>query len=185
MRRRQLSAALLAPLLAPLLLPLSLPSLAAGKPPELSDWKPQGAATMRFFGMRIYEAKLWTLSSAVDARNWASTPLALELIYARSLSGREIAKRSLVEMRRQIEISAANAEKWLAEMEAAFPDVKEGDRISGVVTDPGAAIQFFINGKPGRKVADAMFARLFIGIWLAPQTSEPALRKALLESDVD
>jgi len=165
-----------------LLAVLLVPMLAGANPPELNDWKPQGAATLRFFGLRIYEARLWTKGSAVDAANWATTPLALELTYARSLSGKEIAKRSLVEMRRQAEISVANAEKWLTEMEAAFPDVKEGDRISGVITEPGAGIQFFINGKPGRKVADAAFARLFIGIWLAPQTSEPALRKALLES---
>ena len=176
MKRRLLFAALLAPLL--------VTPLAGAAPPELSDWKPQGAATLRFFGLRIYEARLWALGSPIDASNWATTPLALELTYARSLSGREIAKRSLVEMRRQGEISATNAAKWLADMEAAFPDVREGDRISGVITEPGRDIQFFINGKPGRKVADAAFARLFIGIWLAPQTSEPALRKALLESTV-
>ena len=161
---------------------LFVPMLAGANPPELSDWKSQGAATMRFFGLRIYEAKLWAQGTAINAKNWASTPLALELTYARSLSGKEIAKRSLVEMRRQGEISEADAAKWLADMEAAFPDVKEGDRISGVVTEPGSAIQFFINGKPGRKVSDSAFARLFIGIWLAPQTSEPGLRKALLAS---
>ena len=65
-------------------------------------------------------------------------------------------------------------------MEAACPDVKQGERISGVIAEPGA-IQFFINGKPGRKVADAEFARLFVGIWLAPQTSEPGLRSQLLD----
>lgn len=162
-----------------------VPLLATGNPAELSNWKPQGNATMRYFGLRIYEARLWAQGIAVNAANWAATPLALELTYARSLDGKDIAKRSLVEMRRQVEISTANAEKWLAEMEAAFPDVKAGDRISGVVTEPGSAIQFFINGKPGRKVADAAFARHFIGIWLAPQTSEPELRKALLGSAVD
>ena len=181
MQRRRLSVALLAPLLVTLFVPL----LARANPPELNDWKSQGTATMRYFGLRIYDAKLWTYGRAVDAKNWATTPLALELIYARNLSGKEIAKRSLVEMRRQGEISVANANHWLAEMEAAFPDVKSGDRISAVITEPGTAIQFFINGKPGRKVTDATFARLFVGIWLAPQTSEPALRQALLESAVD
>jgi hypothetical protein len=29
-------------------------------------------------------------------------------------------------------------------------------------------------------VADAEFTRLFIGIWLAPETSEPRLRRQLL-----
>lgn len=161
---------------------LFAPILAFANPAELTDWKPQGAATMRFFGLRIYEAKLWSQDTAVDAKNWTTTPLALALTYARSLSGKEIAKRSLVEMRRQGDISPANAEKWLADMEAAFPDVKEGDRISGVIAEPGGPIQFFVNGKPGRKVTDAAFAKLFIGIWLSPQTSEPTLRQTLLGS---
>lgn len=163
---------------------LLLPLMVLANPPELPDWKLQGAATMRFFGLKIYDTRLWARGQKLDAQNWAKSPLALELEYARSLSGREIAKRSLVEMRRQGEISPANADKWLAEMEAAFPDVKQGERISGVVAEPGS-IQFFINGKPGRKVSDAEFARLFVGIWLAPQTSEPALRTQLLEGAGD
>lgn len=32
------------------------------------------------------------------------------------------------------------------------------------------------------EVADPEFARLFFGIWLSPNTSEPALRQALLAS---
>ena len=82
-------------------------------------------------------------------------------------------------MRRQADISDAQAAAWLAEMQAAFPDVKAGDRISGS-HEPGVAAQFFVNGQPSRRVADATFARLFFGIWLSPQTSEPALRQQLL-----
>ena len=32
------------------------------------------------------------------------------------------------------------------------------------------------------EVADPEFARLFFGIWLSPNTSEPSLRQALLAS---
>jgi hypothetical protein len=35
-------------------------------------------------------------------------------------------------------------------------------------------------GKPHGSVADAAFGARLMGIWLAPQTSEPALRAALL-----
>ncbi|PTT81916.1 hypothetical protein DBR42_17410 [Pelomonas sp. HMWF004] len=57
--------------------------------------------------------------------------------------------------------------------------MKAGDRISGSL-EPGAAAQFHLNGQPRRRIADAAFAKLFFGIWLSPQTSEPAMREQLL-----
>jgi len=143
----------------------------------------QAEAQMRFFGLRIYDIRLW-VSEQVNAENWARQTLALELEYARSLSGREIAKRSLVEMRRQAEITEDKAQRWLSEMEAAFPDVKAGDRISGLF-EPARGVQFFINSQPRRQIADSEFARLFSGIWLAPQSSEPGMREQLLKRPAD
>ena len=64
-------------------------------------------------------------------------------------------------------------------MRQIFPDVKEGDRITGVQR-PGEAARFFVNGQPRGEVRDAEFTRLFFGIWLSPRTSQPRLREALL-----
>lgn len=150
------------------------------RPAELPEaLRLQSEAQMRFFGLRIYDIRLW-VAEPVNADNWARQTLALELEYARSLSGREIAKRSLVEMRRQAEIAEDKAQRWLTEMEAAFPDVKAGDRISGLF-EPGRGVQFFVNSQPRRQLLDAEFARLFSGIWLAPQSSEPGMREQLLK----
>ena len=88
------------------LLGLALPAQAAS--PELADLRLQGQGQLRYFGLLIYAARLW-VREPVDAKNWTTQTLALELEYARSLSGKEIAKRSLVEMRRQAEISSAKA----------------------------------------------------------------------------
>jgi hypothetical protein len=82
-------------------------------------------------------------------------------------------------MRRQAEIDESKARRWLADMEQAFPDVKDGDRLSGIL-EPGQGLRFFFNGQLRREIADMEFARLFIGIWLSPQSSEPALRRDLL-----
>ncbi|MCR5885008.1 chalcone isomerase family protein [Rhizobacter sp. J219] len=95
------------------------------------------------------------------------------------LVGKRIAERSLVEMRKVGEVPDDKATAWLAAMEQAFPDVKAGDRITGLYR-PTDGMRFFVNGKAGREVRDAAFARLFIGIWLSPRSSEPALRRALL-----
>ena len=156
---------------------LALPLAARAQPAELPGWKLQGQGQMRFFGLLVYDIRLWATSR--PGPQWWTAALALELEYARSLKGAEIAKRSLLEMRRQQTIDEATAKRWLAEMEAAFPDVKAGDRISGR-HEPELGADFFVNGALSRRIADPLFSRLFFGIWLAPQTSEPALRSRLL-----
>lgn len=146
--------------------------------PELAGLQLRGQGRFRYFGLSIYDVRLWS-AEPVDAARWAELPLTLELQYARTLVGRGIAKRSLAEMRRQAPVSEAQGQSWLQAMEAAFPDVKAGDRLSGR-HEPGVAAEFFFNGQPRQRIADAQFARLFFGIWLSPQTSEPALREQLL-----
>lgn len=166
----------------------ALAALAAGAaranvaPPEvlgeLQQPQLQGSARLRFLGLQVYDARLWTLGP-VSATQWAGEPLALELQYLRRLNGRAIAERSLKEMERQGEIAKAKAERWLAQMLQLFPDVSAGDRITGVHR-PGEGARFFLNGTLKGEVRDEEFSRWFFGIWLAPQTSEPAMRQQLL-----
>lgn len=177
--RRQLVA-------AALLLPLGM-ARAGTAPPEvhreLDGARLQGSGRLRFIGLAIYEARLWTLAPVASAA-WTTSPLALEIEYARSLSGQKIAERSLDEMRRQGDITAATAERWLGAMKSLFPDVREGDRITGVFK-PGESLRFFVNGALKGEVRDAEFARTFVGIWLSPRSSEPALRQALFGAPHD
>jgi hypothetical protein len=146
--------------------------------PALPGARLQGEGRLSFFGLPVYEARLWA-PAPVTADRWAEEPLALELVYERTLRGRKIAERSLEEMRRQVEIPAARAQRWLGEMSSLFPDVGDGDRLTGVYL-PARSVRFFHNGRPLGEIPDALFARLFFGIWLSAQTSEPALRDRLL-----
>jgi hypothetical protein len=160
----------------------------AGVPSEVVAALPgarlQGAGLLRFLGLRVYDIRLWTGAIAVGA-DWAqaaATPLALEIEYARALEGAQIAERTLKEMRRQAEIAAEVGVRWLVAMKQLLPDVRAGDRITGVHL-PGEGARFFVNGRLQGDLRDADFARLFFGIWLSPRTSEPALREALLGLD--
>lgn len=137
-----------------------------------------GKGLLRFLGLRIYEARLF-VPAAAPGDDWAAAPLALELQYARSLDGAKIAERSLTEMRRQADIDNPKSARWVTAMKQVFPDVKEGDRITGINV-PGMGARFFVNGQLKGDIRDPEFARLFFGIWLSPKTSEPALRDALL-----
>jgi hypothetical protein len=151
-------------------------------PPELRPALPvatlSGQAKMTFWGFEVYQATLWVGPGFAEAA-YEQSPLALELLYLREFKGADIAKRSIAEMRRQAPMSPAQEATWEAQMRALFPDVKTGDRITGV-HQPGTGAVFWSNSRRLGEVRDPAFARQFFGIWLSAQTSEPQLRRALL-----
>lgn len=144
----------------------------------LPDALPGGAAQLRVWGFRIYDASLW-VAPGFRAGGWARSPLALELRYLRETSGEAIAQRSLDEMRRAGPLAPAQADRWLHAMRLIFPDVRDGDRVLGLY-QPDSGARFFLNGASIGQLRDPAFAERFFAIWLGPRSSEPALREALL-----
>lgn len=150
--------------------------------PLLPGSQLQGEATLRYWGLRIYHARLWSRPDARTeprATTRLEAPLVLELQYQRDLSGQAIAERSLQEMRRAPDFPETQAERWLLQLKRLLPDVRSGDRLTGHL-QPGQGVQFWHNERLLGQVQDAEFARRFFGIWLSPYTSEPAMRLALL-----
>ena len=151
-------------------------------PPEFAAELPSaqwtGTARMRYFTFNVYDAALW-VAPGFSASRYAQSALGLQLTYLRSLDGQAIAERSLVEMRRSASLTPAQEQRWLAAMQDAFPNVKAGDRITGL-HQPGIGARFWFNGMARGTVRDTEFSRLFFGIWLSENTSEPGLRTALL-----
>ena len=150
--------------------------------PELSVALPQGrrigGGRLIVWGFQVYDARLWA-QPGFSAANYDRAPLALELSYLRDFKAQEVAERSIKEIRRSKPVSDAQAARWIADMLRVIPDVRKGDRVMGV-HQPGMGAAFWVNGKNTGEVQDAEFARLFFGIWLSPNTSEPKLREALL-----
>ena len=140
--------------------------------------QPAGKTRLKVWGFDIYDARLW-VAPGFSATNFASHSLALELAYLRDFSAVDIADRSLKEMARSATLTQAQVRQWREAMLKVFPDVKKGDRITGV-HKPGTGATFWLNGKRVGTVADAEFAPLFFGIWLSGKTSEPAMRAELL-----
>ncbi|MEO6973771.1 MAG: chalcone isomerase family protein [Rhodoferax sp.] len=137
-----------------------------------------GEGTLRFLGFVIYQARLW-VRPGFEPEDYAAHPLALELIYHRGFTAQEIAQRSITEMRRVGTFTPQQAMRWQQALQAALPDVKPGDRLVGLYR-PGEGVVFERDGRPTGEVKDPNFSRLFFGIWLSPQTSEPGLRQALM-----
>jgi hypothetical protein len=149
---------------------------------ELQQVLPQaqlvGKGRLTFWGFQVYDARLWA-NPGFRPQGFASDALALELSYLRGFDSQAVAERSISEMRRAAPVSDEQAGQWRAAMARVLPDVKKGDRVMGVHR-PGVGASFWMNGKPTGEIRDAEFARRFFGIWLAPTTSEPGLRTALL-----
>lgn len=151
-------------------------------PTELRNELPKarlvGQGTLRFFGLLVYDARLWA-APKFRADRYEQQAFALELVYARKLEGEAIAERSIAEMRRVAPFGDAQEKRWLTAMKTAFPDVGANDRLLGL-NDGQGGVRFFYNGRQTAQIDDPEYARLFFGIWLAPQTSAPALRSSLL-----
>ncbi|GAB3249378.1 chalcone isomerase family protein [Chitinimonas naiadis] len=158
-----------------LLLCLALPAQ-AGWRDVLADAKPVGAGDMRWLGLKLYRAELYSSSG----RYVAGQPFALALTYARSFKASRIIDASLDQMRRQ-GAPSARLDSWAASMRQAFVDVNEGDTLTGVYL-PGKGARFYAGDKPTADIDDPEFAHWFFSIWLGQATSEPRLRQQLLGS---
>jgi len=137
-----------------------------------------GGGNYRWLGLKIYEARLWAEGGAIDPQQWANRSLALELVYARELNGREIAAASIDEMKKGGLGSPSRYPAWLEAMGSIFPDVEDGTQLIGVY-GPSMATRFYHNGKFLGEVSDPAFGPAFFGIWLHAKTTAPKLRSAL------
>ena len=160
----------------------SMAAHASDLPAELKNSLPQGRligkARLKFWGFEVYDARLWVPAGFNPAR-FSDFPLALELAYLREFKAEDIAERSLKEMRRTQPIGEGQAAQWKANMLRVIPDVRRGDRITGLHR-PGEGAAFWVNGQASGEIRDAEFSRLFFGIWLSPKTSELPMRTSLL-----
>jgi hypothetical protein len=141
----------------------------------MPEVKLRGSGELTVLGLSIYDGYYWS-----HADGWSpDQPFALELVYHRSLYGVMIAERSVEEMAKLGYGTPSQRERWGEQMKRIFPDVDDGDRLTGVNL-PREGVRFFRNGAPIGSIDDRDFARAFFAIWLDPRTSEPALRKKLL-----
>lgn len=136
---------------------------------------PQGGGALTFFGLAVYDGWYWS-----PAGGWSlERPFALDLHYHRPLDGEKIAARSVDEIAQLGLGSTAQRARWGERMRAIFPDVRKGDRITGVHLPP-ATVRYFFNGRAIGDIVDAEFARAFFGIWLDPRSSRRDFRAKLL-----
>jgi len=137
-----------------------------------------GQHRFTFFGLDIYHISLWS-SPGWTPEKWNQHSFALSLVYSRNLSGEEIAKRSISEIKKQIALDDDRAKQWMSQLLVLMPSVKPGDRLTGVY-QPSGTLAFWIESKKLGEINDPKLSEAFMGIWLSTKTSEPKMREKLL-----
>lgn len=134
-----------------------------------------GRGVLSYAFWDVYKVALYAPNGQFDR----DKPFALSIEYLLSISGRDIADRSVQEMRKQGYGDEKTLASWNAQMKEIFPDVRNGTVLSAVYM-PGGRTDFYNGSTMIGTIAGEDFGRLFFGIWLDEKTSEPKLRRALL-----
>ncbi len=134
-----------------------------------------GRGVLSYAFWDVYEATLYAPQGRFDP----AKPVALSIAYYHAIDGKDIADRSVQEMRKQGFNDEIKLAAWNAQMKAIFPDVKDGTVLSAVYT-PGDRTAFYNGNKAIGSIKGDDFGKLFFGIWLGERASEPELRRALL-----
>lgn len=140
-----------------------------------------GQGSFRWFGLKIYDARLLVGDRGYDPALPSAYPFALELRYALKLKGSKIAQASIAEMRKLPGGASAPYEQWRQVLEALFPDVEANSRLTALYL-PGQPTRFFLDDVAIGQIDDRELARRFFAIWLDPATSAPGLRDDLLKN---
>lgn len=138
-----------------------------------------GEARMSVMLWDIYDAELFAPNGIWNEQN----PFALQLTYLRDLKGAKIADRSVQEMRFQGFNDEIKLATWHTQMRRIFPDVGNGDSLTGIHAKDGQTIFYNGNAEIGR-IKDPEFGKYFFSIWLSPKTSAPDIRQSLLGQGV-
>ena len=144
---------------------------------QLPQAKEVGQGELRWFGFRIYSAKLWSQTQPFNQND----AFALELTYHRAISREQFVEKSIDEIKRIFgsRYSDQKLHAWSLELGRVFPSVVEGDELIGVYL-PQRGCRFYGKNTALGEIADVELAQAFFAIWLDPKTKDSTLRANLL-----
>jgi len=134
-----------------------------------------GDGVLSYLFWDVYQATLYA-----PASTWRpDAPFALSLRYMREIKGRDIADRTIAEIRNQGFSDEATLSAWAARLSELFPDVADGDRLTAVRDSDGRTL-FYRDTQRIGMIEDPAFAPRFFNIWLGENSPDPKLRRKLL-----
>lgn len=137
-----------------------------------------GEAKLRVLFWDIYHSRLYTESGDYQR---GQRPLKLEIQYLLDIASDALVDRTRTEWENQ-GLESENQEQWLAALRELWPDVSQND-VLVLEIDEDNRSTFYHNSERLGVIEDAGFGQQFVDIWLAPTTTRPELRLALIGAD--
>ena len=137
-------------------------------------WASLGERSCRFCHENIYLIANKLTPSGAYVTN--QRPLALELLYKRSISTEQLIDSTIDEWRRQnIDYQA----EWVSILAEIWPNIEPQDQLI-LYVDESSVSHFFYNKRFIGSLNDTAFASAFSAIWLSENTLKPKLRNQLI-----
>jgi hypothetical protein len=141
----------------------------------------RNAALLRYLKViKAYVAALYLPEGVKSEDVLSDVPKRLELSYLVSIKGPDFEKGAApVLERNQTPAELARLQGRLDRINAAYRDVKSGDRYS-LTYQPGRGTELALNGTPLIVIEGADFAAAYFGIWLGREPIDEKLKRDLL-----
>lgn len=142
------------------------------------NFKTVGEARMSHLFWDIYDAKLLTPNGVYQPGQY---PIVLSLTYLRDIDASDIVQATNEQWKHlgQNELVGRYDQQLLG----MWPDIKQGDNLSLLVTSEGNA-NFYYNQIKVGQIQNENFSRQFLAIWLSPNTSQPRMRDQLINPSI-
>lgn len=145
------------------------------------SWRTVGQATLTWGPFTVYDSQLLTPNGRWQAQQW---PVSLVIVYRRDITRQALLDATLEQWQAQKTGSSSQQQRWLQQLDAIWPDVSDGTRLAFTADADGGQFYWQPAGtraavKPIGPHFDPEFRDAFLGIWLAPNTTYPDIRRKL------
>ncbi|WP_299267846.1 chalcone isomerase family protein [uncultured Psychrosphaera sp.] len=134
-----------------------------------------GSAQFSVLFWDIYNSHLFTKSGRYEENSDQDVIFKIE--YLKDISADELIKRT-VEQWQHLKYKKSDYEAFIPRLKSLWPNISAGDSLT--LYRNNQSTEFYFNNMNIGVIDNEEFYKLFLAIWLSPDTSEPELRQSLI-----
>ncbi len=142
-------------------------------------FKQVGTAKFSVLFWDIYNSTLYTKSGSYLHDNSLES-LLFKIEYLKDISTVDLLKIT-VKQWKHLNIAESQYTPYISRLKSIWPDVSAGDSLTMLVK--GKKSVFYFNNVKVGVIPEQEFSKIFLDIWLSPDTNQPQLRAQLLEGN--
>jgi hypothetical protein len=139
-------------------------------------FKEVGKAQFTVLFWDIYNSALYTKSGRYSHEN-SPDSLIFEIEYLKDITAEDLLERT-VQQWKHLNIPEVEYSQFIPRLKAIWPDISSGDKLTMLVQKKQSV--FYFNQLKVGHIEQETFSKIFLDIWLSPETSQKKLRRQLL-----